>query len=951
MGITLHAYNYVSEIPALIEGIKKNFPGSEKFFHFVVPSQSDKFWFASKNENDLWTWDEIYKNICVSDSSITRKKILSPPDHLLILNSILKEVLSEYPDKVKSLPGLTRPGFLSIISRDIRELLNEAVRPSQLEFNPASDNPSEFLLPEVYSRYIKYLDEYDLLDSAEVYTAALEEIIKNQEWGREFFIIFVGFLSFTHAQLELLYALKDRCAEVIILKPETNLQKFYDADLQLRGTASNLKKSSGKIIKIPVAEPEIEAEVVARSLAVYDREKFDDIGIMITGGREDYFSEAFERYGVPYDFVSGIKINLTLPGKILSSIRHLNSRNFPTYETAMLLTQPCFAGSKFPVMKVYRAGPSGLDRWEEFLKVRSEEENIFQTALISIRAIKKFRDAIGRLNRPERIMQAFYDFLTAKNLWLERFDSIEIANSPELDETLRNTANAIETVGGKVLAFSELMPDLGAVQNDKLKDDEAWDFLERWCANTDTRAPVQISNAVRIFTGTPPVLSSFPVWIMTGITQKTWSGNVNSSPLLGNAEREKLAAKKAYLPTTFDKAAQHEALFRRLIQIGERVTVISTPELDDEGHPLSESPFMEKFLHDMPGWHAEKKQSEGIKILLHSDGLIFPEIDAEEKISRKPPEIFRKFNAVGASDIHKLLSCPFLWWQEKGANLYAQDSEIVSQIEWGLMLHKFWERVWRRYRTDTAQDFSKISEDEWKILTQSENLDEEYKKFSRLVRDFRLRRKLEGIEYRVKRLTKIQSNILEKLYGAGCSHEKILLEEEAYLRTQVDGVTFLGQCDRIEIFKAPDGKKFAMIADYKEGTGSNSEEAMKDIENYSWNFEGREKFAYGLQLSVYAALFAKNHDIKLGGVYILGLEDGKISGSIDGDFADFFKEDKSKSFKSSIIERIDEGEYGMACAAEVLKAGKFLPEYNSDSCRFCKIKSICRMGELEKIYP
>ena len=215
MGINLYAYNYVSEVHEIIEKIKKNFPDCEKNLRFVVPSQSDKFWFASKNQNDLWTWDEIYKNICASYSSITRKRILSPPDHLLILNSILKEVLSEFPDKIKNLPGLTRPGFLSIISSDIRELLNEAVKPGQLEFNPESDNPSEFLLPEVYARYINYLDEYNLLDSAEVYTAALEEIIKNQEWGRDFFIIFVGFLSFTHAQLELLNALRDRCKEVI----------------------------------------------------------------------------------------------------------------------------------------------------------------------------------------------------------------------------------------------------------------------------------------------------------------------------------------------------------------------------------------------------------------------------------------------------------------------------------------------------------------------------------------------------------------------------------------------------------------------------------------------------------------------------------------------------------------------------------------------------------------
>ena len=949
MAVNVLPYNFVSEVAGLLDGLKFQ---NQKI---IVPSRADKSWLSTKDENGLWTWDEIYKDVCEAGNS-KRKRVLSPPDHLLILNAILRDVLAEYPEKVKKLPGLTRPGFLSIISRDIRELLNEAVKPEQLDFNPESDNASEFLLPEVYSRYIRYLEKYDLLDSAEIYTAALDEIIKNQEWGRNFVIVFCGFLSFTHAQLELIRALADRCEDVIILKPETNLKKFYDADLQLRGVSSELKVSPGKIMKVPVAEPELEPEVIARNLAISGRENFnfDNVGMMIARGRENSFAQAFERYGIPYDFVSGVKINLTLPGKILGSIRHLNSRGFPTYETAMLLTQPCFAGSKFPFMSVYRAGPSGLDGWENFLKVRGEElgvrgENVFRVALTSIRAIRKFRDAMARLNRPERIMSAFYDFLTTEGLWLDRYDTEEVANIPELDETLRTTASAIETIGEKVLALGELMPDLGEIQDSKLRNDEAWDFLERWCANTDTRAPLQISNAVRIYTNTPPVLAYFPVWIMTGITQKTWSGNVTSSPLLGNPEREKLAASKAYLPTTFDKAAQHEALFRRLVQVGEKLTIISSPELDDEGRPLTESPFMEKFIEDFPSWEVKKNKSGGIKILLNSDGFIFPEVDASEKIFRTSPMVSKRSRAVGASDIHKLLSCPFLWWQEKTANLYAPDTEIVSQIEWGVMLHKFWERVWRRYRDDTRQDFFRLANDEWNALTNGEEI-EDYEKFARLVRDFRLRRKLDGLEYRVRRLSGLQSEILGKLHAAGYEHEKILLEDEAYLRADKDGVVFLGQCDRIEIFNAPDGEEIAFIADYKEGIGENYEAPMKNLEIYPWNFEEREKFSYGLQLSVYAALFRKCQRVSLGGVYILGLEDGKISGSISQtedrpELFEIFGEYKSQKFKNSIDERVDEGEYAMSCAAEVLHVGEFVPEHRSDLCKFCKIKSICRKEE------
>ena len=955
MGINISAYNYVSEIPGLLEKIKKDFP--EDFLdlscvRYVVPSQNDKIWVKWPDKKilseDLWTWDEIYKDVC-SAGRVTRKRVLSPPDHLLILDSILKSVLAEYPEKVKELPGLTRAGFLSIISRDIRELLNEAVEAKQLEFNPESNNASEFLLPRVYEKYLEYLNNYNLLDSAEIYSEALEEIKKNQSWGREFVLVFVGFLSFTGAQHQLVSALQDRCKNVFILKPETNLYGFHDVHYQIYKKYSAPLKSVGQIEELCVAEPGLEPEVIARKLALSSEKNFDDIGIMIERGREAAFAEAFERYGVPYDFSSGIRINLTLPGKILSAVRHLNSRGFPAYETAMLLTQPCFAGNKFPVMRAYKAGCTGLDSWQDFLTSMIENggEEIFKTALLAIKSIKIFRDVMAKDSKPEKIMSAFYEFLTTENLWLDRFSSKDIAALPELDDTIRNTASAIETIGTKVLALNELLPDLGIVQNDKLKNDEAYDFLERWCANTDTRPPVQISNAVRIFTGTPPVLSKFPVWIMTGVTQKTWSAKINSSPLLGEAEREKLKA----LPNAKAKADQHEALFRRLIQVGEQRTIISRPVLDEEGRPLSESPFFEKFRENMKDtWKIIPSEPDSIKILLGSDGFIFDDIDPAEKISRKPPVIFKKVNFVGASDIHKLLSCPFLWWQEKGANLYQRDTDITSPVEWGVMLHKFWERVWRRYRTDVKQIFYKIALDEWKILTDSQELNDDYKNFSRLVKDFRLKRKLDGIKFRVERLAKIQNEILENLHAAGYVHEKILLEEEAYLNSEKNNIKFLGQCDRIEILRDPNGGKIAFIADYKEGIGERSENSMTKIQNYEWNTEQREKFACGLQLSVYAALFTENYDTKLCGVYILGLEDGKISGSIlnSEDYPEIweiFSQYKSSKFKPSIKDRVDEGEYAMSCAAEVLNAGKFAPEYQSDSCKFCKIKSLCRMGE------
>ena len=942
MSIHIIPYNYVSELNHHIQ----NLINLNLNLKFVVPSRKDKNWFPVSSF-DLWTWNDIYSDIS-SLSGSKLKKVLSPPDHFLILDSILKDVFADYPDKIQNLPGVTRSGFLEIISSDLRELMNEAVSPSKLSHIPDSNNPSEFLLPDVYKNYLQYLYNYDLIDSSQICSETLYEIKNNLAWGKDLSFVFTGFMSFNHSQLELLNALQDRCKEIFILKPEANLKDFHDANMQFFGLNADYMKFSGKILEIPVAEPSLEPEVIARYLAL-NSYNFDDIGIVISNGSEAAFSEAFDRYNIPYDFVEGVQINRTLPGKILFSIRNLLSRNFPAYETAMLLTQPCFAGAKFPVLKAYRSGISGLDNWENFLSALPQDL-VIQRALLSIQAIKKFCRALSKKNTPRNIIKAFHEFLTNEDLWLLNLD---VYNFPQLDEALRLTQSAIQTVAEKLLALDEFLPDLGSVKDKKFSGDEAFNLLEIWCKNSYTRSHIQISNAIRIFIDRSPVLSHFKIWIMTNVSQKSWSANINSSPLLGNSEREKLAANKTFLPMTADKAAQKEALFRRMILTGEDLTIISRPELDNKGRPLAESTFLKNFLEDMKNWQHNKLNSEGIKVLLSNDDFIFPDIDPTEKLSRNIPKINIKANFVGASDINELLGCSFLWWMKRRAKLFEQTLNIVSDFDWGNMLHKFWECVWKRYRlhlNSSGSIFIEIANQEWKKLVTAD--DDNYKNFSKLVKDFRLARRLNGVKFRTYRLIQVQADIIDKMYAYGYKHEKILLEEEAHLKDKMGKIKFFGQCDRIEILITPKHKKIAFIIDYKTGSGENYERPMK-ISDYKWNnlkyYDRLEKFSHGLQLSVYAALFLGdyNPDINLAGVYILGLEDGKISGSFSGDELKLFSDHKSNKFNEKIIDRINEGIYAMKCAENILNKGEFIPEYKSNLCRFCHIKSICRKGEFK----
>ncbi|MBQ3760153.1 MAG: PD-(D/E)XK nuclease family protein, partial [Synergistaceae bacterium] len=786
-----HSYNNGSDFKPIIHNIIREFSGHE--LRFIVPSRKDKRLFPGHEKLNIWTWQDIYEDIVPSGK---RRRTLSPPDHLLILRRILEDALERHPDKVKSLPGLKRSGFLTVLSGDLRELLNEAVSPETLPLNPESDNPAEFLLPEIYSGYLRYLGDNSLLDSAQVYSAAYEAVLENQEWGKNLVVVFSGFLSFNHAQLELVQAIRDRCSDVVILKPETNMAGFHDADLQL-GYSGRAAKSAGRILEIPSAEPGLEPEIIARTLALWSSGNweaggefpgFDEIGLMIDEGREESFAEAFTRYGVPFNFKDGVTISATLPGKIISALRYLNSRNFPAYDTAIFLTQPCFAGSRFPVMRAYRAGCSGLESWKNYLTEKADDPSeksreIFRTALTAIEAAEKFCKFLEGKNTPAKIMTEFDKFLNTPGLWLERDD--DISDYPELDESMRFTASAIETVNDKVIALRELLPDLGSFKDYGLKGEDAYDFLEDWCRNSHVRAPLQLSDSVQIFAGTPPVLSSFPVWIMSGITQKSWSPNEKASPLLGNEERTRLNENGAFLPRTKEKAEQREALFRRLIMTGERLTVISRPLLDDEGRPVSESPFMPKFLHDMTDWKMSTLNSEGINILLDSDGFTFEGIDPAGNVARNVPCVKARSNTVAASDIQELLECPLLWYQRQVAKLYQPDSELVAPAEWGNMLHKYWETVWRIYREDmTAKGtrFTEIAKSEWGKLIEAGKDDQTYGKFHHLLSDKRLKRRLQAVAFRAERLAGVQGVILDSLHK-NYEHEAILLEDEAQLQS------------------------------------------------------------------------------------------------------------------------------------------------------------------------
>ena len=159
------------------------------------------------------------------------------------------------------------------------------------------------------------------------------------------------------------------------------------------------------------------------------------------------------------------------------------------------------------------------------------------------------------------------------------------------------------------------------------------------------------------------------------------------------------------------------------------------------------------------------------------------------------------------------------------AGLRERSLELATAAEWGSLTHKFWERVWRRFGRG-GEPFPETVEEEWRSLSLS---DEDYGAFGRLIRDRRLARALEVLRFRIRRLAALQTHILERLEQSGFRHRAVLLEDEAALSLDVDGVRFSGRCDRVEILEDGDGRIHAVIMDYKAGRSVRYEEGMKDL--------------------------------------------------------------------------------------------------------------------------
>jgi hypothetical protein len=1003
-------YRKVSGLDALLREQLREENAAWKKMCFIVPSRRDRGWWRKRaglsdfgpavragsggtpDRVLLWNWEDLYGDVCAF-FGIRRLRQIDPPDHRLVLSHIVAAFLKEQGGRkrrkvnrgndeepsagvLESWPGLSRPGFVDILTDDIRELINEAVSPDQLAVTEDDGSPTSKVLPELYRRYLAYLAENSLMDSAQIPLMALSLLGDGaKDWAEERRFTFAGFMSFTGGQLALVRRIEELCLEdVTVFKPAAELEEFQDATWQLRGKTweEDPPLSPGTVASFSVSEPGLEQEAAARQIALWYAGKgplaaltgpegqafpfpgFGALGMTTPAQRLPALESALRRYRIPYSLARGRSVAQTLLGTTLGPLWTAWIQGLEPYETALLLAQP-WTGSNFPIDEAVRAGPRGVKGWEAYLKGPHGE---FPKALKAFKALVRFCRALEKGAPPAGLLDALHVFLTAPGLWLSALANFS-AEEPDLDETLRELSASVTEVDAKRAALQELQPDLGPAGGGVLKGKEAVHFLTSWCEETLVRPSPPLAGAVALYAGPPPILASYPVWIMTDVTQKNWPGAIRSSPLLDAPERERMSAASAHLPSLHDKRVQKEALFRRLLQTGDALTVAFRSVTDENGRPAGKVSFMESFFADMKLWEHVEFPTLGAGDL--TPGGAPPDEPAYcfTEIEPGPDRGARRFTPAArseavrerfpVSDLSELLDCPLRYWLRREARLKERSTALFSAAEAGLLTHKIWEKVWlRREEEGDGPSLAELAAGEWRRVLA---VGEDYAPFGRMLRDPRLKRHIRDMEFYVMRLAGVQDRILECLAASGT--RRVSLRVEADLTPyELDGVTFVGRCDRMEVFE--DG---VVIVDYKWGKSASYDGGLPGLAARRHLAEflppERKSFSRGLQLSAYALMHSSA--ARVAGVGFLGHRDGGVAGTFEPPalcYAEAGGAGKSAG-GVSLAERMEEAREAMRCAAGILKAGRYEPFHAAKTCTYCDMKGVCRRGEMygESLLP
>jgi len=914
----------------------------------------------------VWRWNDLYRELGKA-VRVAIKGQLDPPDHALVVAHVVRTLIKEADEKGWALPpGVRRGGFKALLGRHLRELLREGVEPEDLtrglKCPGCSDAPCGNLghpggiLCRLFRDYTDWLAAHDLADSAAVPSLAadlLEEELP-KKWARERRFVLVGFLSFTSAQLRLVRALGS-VAEVVLAKPDPGIEGFYDGAEQLEAWSREKRGDpGGKWHLLEAGTPSLEPEVAVREIALWAAGRsalasrlswpgFGGVGVVAPREALPLLEEALGRYRVPWSFRGRVSAAETFLGTLPRQIWRAAQGGWGLGETALALAHPLLGGDALRE----RAGkerPSGEEAWRAF-----DDRGADKT-------FKKVADFARMLKEgapPRTLLEALETLISQGNEGLRRASAL--ADSPlwgpegprhgELDGAVRRLAGALEELRRKIRSLEEREKLLEEAGKAFFQGVDALDFLEEWAEEATVAAAPPLGGAVALYADTPPVLATHPVLFFLGLTASRWPGTGADSPLLGDDLRrevnagERDGAPALHLLLRHERRQQKEALFRRIVAVGEQLTVLSRPQQDSEGRPTAPSPFVESFTRN-------SKDAAGENTLVRSAAETLPDAEepffpAREALRRGKIAFRGNFprtasweprNRGNFSDLDLFTACPFAYsmarlrkleeksWEEEGGG---------EPLREGTFLHRLWELVWQTPGAgEEGTSLEELVDRYWDQALKPEegaSSGHPYEGYRALREDPRCAPRARFLRFAARRLGRLQDQAEEsrRRDGVEVTHR---LRESVNPRMVVGGVTFSGRCDRVDLTS-----QGALLLDYKLGNVAGKKIRRLQLAAYALALEegrlsGENPLPGGQEIRGFA---------------YLGHRDGKAQGEMEPPFYRWYGMKSSGSLDVAMAEARE----ALESMAGALQEGKYPANYASENCAWCPYPALCRRGE------
>ncbi|MDR1516303.1 MAG: PD-(D/E)XK nuclease family protein [Synergistaceae bacterium] len=922
---------------------------------------------------DIWSWSEMYARL-VPEAELRRQ--IDPPDHRLILKYVTDSNIQELEAQEVHIPnGVRRRGFIDILSGAIRELLLEGVTPDNLlegiDGQGQAENPYGNLLYRLYTDYLLYLESNGLADNSQIpsllcglVSSGLPDVLDGTV------ICWVGFLSFTGSQLKLVKTLRARGQKMEYFTPRTGLDGFHDISAQLGDDVKPLDAGCAAIITLKARDAYAQYDRIASEIAVSSRGHgalwdalsnlastgvcleadmaYENIGILVPREGLPILASALEKYGVPHQSRSETCVLETGIIELAKRAWETYTLNWPARRTSFLLQTVGARGLKYadsldgPDLgqdvrlapeRMSCFPPEGLDAWRN--AVANDPGSLL--LLERMAAFCAYIDEEGG-HTPEELLRALGELCGPD--W-EGCLAAEAGDDESVDFAVRALASSRLELEQKIEALSELTPPLGEAGRVRFRGSDAIGFLSDWSQEAATALAQPLNGAVSLYDSPPPVLVSHKLWIMTDADPSRYPGSAAEQPMLDSSLRNgvnKLTDSEdsgesdtfVHLPTMREKREQKEALFRRLLSLGETAAVTARAELDSQGRAQDDSPFITSLFADDPaGTSASSNWFIAGEITGASDPRAASPQDRTRRGGFPRTAILKVRDAlakrqklkVPASAIDEFADCPFSYWCSHIAkfNPPRDETGLFDRAFQGSLVHDIWQKVWYAYLAGLAglgkecrRTLHSTLLAEWDDANSA--LDDKYPGLSdraALAVTAELRNSMAAAAL-------AQDEVEARANEAGFVREKTLFEHRLP-PYELPNVSFVGKADRIDIWKGLG----AVILDYKLGSSG----LYKD----------------SLQLAAYAVMLAKEGIPVMGFGYV-GHKDGKVRGCWSQEVLSVYK-GASRTRDPEPDDKMSEAADCMDKIDSIAAAGKFAANYDAGGCSSCQWISICRRAE------